>query len=66
MSNEGGCGHRYPGIGNIAYVKDLMSRKIVTRNFECSRFGSAIAPGLGWVGKPTVILFLELKADKSN
>ena len=49
MSNKGGCGHQYPGIGNIAFVKNLMSRKIATRNFNCSRFGASIAPGLGWV-----------------
>jgi hypothetical protein len=49
MSNEGGCSHQYPGIGNISYVKDLMTRKIATRNFNCSRFGASIARGLGWV-----------------
>ena len=52
MRNEGGCGHRYPGIGNIEYVKDLMSRTITTRNFDCSRFGAYIAPGMGWVYVP--------------
>ena len=49
MSNEGGCSHQYPGIGNIAYVKDMMSRKITTRNFNCSQFGGSFASGLGWV-----------------
>jgi hypothetical protein len=49
MSGKGGCSHRYPGIGNIAYVKDLMASKIATRTFSCSRFGAAIARGLGWV-----------------
>ncbi|XP_028411790.1 uncharacterized protein LOC114534527 [Dendronephthya gigantea] len=48
MSNKGGCSHRYPGIGDVAFVKDLMTGEIATRNFKCSRFGSAIAPGLGW------------------
>ena len=50
MSDKEGCSHRYPGIGNIAYVKDLMTRKIATRNFMCSRFGADISTGLGWVG----------------
>ncbi|CAB4030191.1 Hypothetical predicted protein, partial [Paramuricea clavata] len=48
MSDEGGCSHRYPGVGNIAYVKDLMTRKMATTTFNCSRFGASIAPGLGW------------------
>ncbi|CAB4031634.1 Hypothetical predicted protein, partial [Paramuricea clavata] len=47
MSDEGGCSHRYPGIGNIAYVKDLMTRKMATRTFNCSRFGASMAPELG-------------------
>ena len=58
MSNEGGCGHQYPGIGNIAFVKDLMSRKITTRNFDCSRFGASIAPGLGWVCVLGLFIFI--------
>ncbi|XP_028416962.1 uncharacterized protein LOC114541174 [Dendronephthya gigantea] len=48
MSNKGGCSHRYPGIGDIAYVKDLMTGKIATRKFKCSRFGADISTGLGW------------------
>ena len=63
MSNDGGCGHRYPGIGDIAYVKDLMSRKITTRNFNCSRFGGSIAPGLGWVG---VLNLISIRSTKVN
>ncbi|XP_028411770.1 uncharacterized protein LOC114534514 [Dendronephthya gigantea] len=48
MSNKGGCSHRYPGIGKVAFVKDLVTGKIQTKNFKCSRFGASIAPGLGW------------------
>ncbi|XP_028411771.1 uncharacterized protein LOC114534515 [Dendronephthya gigantea] len=48
MSNKGGCSHRYPGIGDIAYVKELMTGKIATRKFKCSRFGADISTGLGW------------------
>ena len=51
MSNKGGCSHQYPGIGEVAYVKDLMTGDIATRNFRCSRFGGAMSPGLGWVLK---------------
>ena len=57
MSDEGGCGHQYPGIGDIAFVKDLMSKKITTRSFDCSRFGASIAPGLGWV---CILIFVYL------
>ena len=49
MSNEGGYGHRYPGIGIIAFVTDVMSTKITTKNFNCSRFGGSFSPGLGWM-----------------
>ena len=62
MSDEGGCDKEYPGIGNIAYVKDLISRKITTTNFKCSRFGAYIMPGVGWVCVPfsicTHVLFI--------
>ncbi|XP_028391550.1 uncharacterized protein LOC114516313 isoform X2 [Dendronephthya gigantea] len=37
--NHGGCGATSPGIGDIAYVKDLRTEKIVATKFRCSRFG---------------------------
>ena len=27
ISNEGGCDYKYPGIGNIEYVKDLITER---------------------------------------
>lgn len=56
MSNRGGCSHLHPGIGDVAYVKDLMSRRIATKEFNCSRFGTSIARGLGWVYKIIYLL----------
>ncbi len=50
--NKGGCDRHSPGIGDVAYVKNLILDKIVTRNFRCSKFGLAHHPGtkFGWVG----------------
>ena len=49
MISEGGC--LSPGIGDIAYVKDLQTEEIVTTTFRCSHFSSYEhwAPGFGWV-----------------
>ena len=51
MIIDHGCAQATPGIGNIAYVKDLQTEKIVTTNFRCSVFGSYYdsATGFGWV-----------------
>ncbi len=51
MLNEGGCGRLSPGIGDIAYVKDLQTGKIVTTKFRCSQFTSyhSKSDGFGWV-----------------
>ncbi|XP_028391389.1 uncharacterized protein LOC114516186 [Dendronephthya gigantea] len=38
--NQGGCDATSPGIGDIAYVKDLRTEKIVTTKFRCSQFGT--------------------------
>ncbi|XP_028413273.1 uncharacterized protein LOC114536122 [Dendronephthya gigantea] len=38
--NQGGCGATSPGIGDIAYVKDLRTEKIVATKFRCSQFGT--------------------------
>ena len=49
--NQGGCGPTSPGIGDIAYVKDLQKDDIVTTKFRCSRFGGYYHPStkFGWV-----------------
>ncbi|XP_028391545.1 uncharacterized protein LOC114516310 [Dendronephthya gigantea] len=38
--NQGGCGATSPGIGDIAYIKDLRTEKIVATKFRCSQFGT--------------------------
>ncbi|XP_028413272.1 uncharacterized protein LOC114536121 [Dendronephthya gigantea] len=50
--NQGGCGATSPGIGDIAYVKDLRTEKIVTTKFRCSQFGlhQHFFLKIGWVG----------------
>ncbi|XP_028391546.1 uncharacterized protein LOC114516311 [Dendronephthya gigantea] len=40
IANQGGCGATSPGIGDIAYVKDLQTEKIVATKFRCSQFGT--------------------------
>ena len=51
MMITAGCDHRSAGIGDIAYVKDLLSDKIVTAKLRCSKFGFAYHPlaRFGWV-----------------
>ncbi|XP_028399998.1 uncharacterized protein LOC114523319 [Dendronephthya gigantea] len=50
--NQGGCGASSPGIGDIDYVKDLRTEKIVTTKFRCSQFGLnvhyRISLTIGW------------------
>ena len=51
MIIDHGCAPATPGIGNIAYVKNLQTENIVTTNFRCSVFGSYYdsTTGFGWV-----------------
>ena len=51
MIIDHGCAEATPGIGNIAYVKDLQTEKIVSTNFRCSVFGGYYdsSTGFGWV-----------------
>jgi hypothetical protein len=55
--NTGGCDQRSAGIGDIAYVKDLLTEKIVTTRLRCSKFGFAYHPlvKFGWVWMILVI-----------
>ncbi len=50
--NKGGCGKYSPGIGDVKFVKDLITDKIMTTNFRCSKFGVAHSQKaqFGWVG----------------
>ena len=49
MVTDTGCDVNSPGIGDIAFVKDLMTGKIVTTKFQCSVFGLAYSSTVGWV-----------------
>lgn len=51
MITDQGCDTLSPGIGGIAYVKDLIANKIVTTSFKCSVFGqnTAAKEKIGWV-----------------
>ena len=55
MIEDQGCTLDQPGIGNIAYVKDLETETIVTTGFRCSVFGryQFPNPGFGWVSTNT-------------
>ena len=51
MITDRGCSVLEPGIGDIAYVKDLLTETIASTTFECSVFGGLQSSGqLGWVG----------------
>jgi hypothetical protein len=49
--DQGGCPYNFPGVGDISYVKDLMTEEIVSRDFSCSIFGAYSHPiaKIGWV-----------------
>ena len=51
MITDQGCDTLSPGIGGIAYVKDLIANKIVTTSSKCSVFGqnTAAKEKIGWV-----------------
>ena len=49
---SGGCTDFHSGIGNVSYVKDILTDTVVTTKFSCSKFGSDNI--LGWV---TMILY---------
>ena len=51
MVNEGGCAYNFPGIGDISYVKNLITEEITSKNFSCSVFGGYSHPSakIGWV-----------------
>ena len=54
LITDRGCTHLSPGIGDIAYVKDLMTEKVLSTSFQCSVFGYAKSDSLfksGWVRK---------------
>ena len=44
-----GCSSHHPGIGDVQLIKDLRNKKIVSTQFQCSRFGAHFHKSLGWV-----------------
>ena len=53
IMGEKGCESGTPGIGDIAYVKDLQTEEIVSTSLRCSQFGvghNKISM-IGWVSK---------------
>jgi hypothetical protein len=50
---SGGCTDVHSGIGNVSYVKDILtetcSGQWVTTKFNCSKFGPHLHSSLGWV-----------------
>ncbi|CAB4013488.1 Hypothetical predicted protein [Paramuricea clavata] len=45
---SGGCTDFHSGIGNVSYIKDILTETVVTAKFNCSKFGSNTDPNLGW------------------
>ena len=59
MMNTAGCDQRSAGIGDIAYVKNLLTENIATTKLRCSKFGyghSSFAR-FGWVCVYIIYLF---------
>ena len=48
-AQNNGCPYLEAGIGNISFVKDLMTRSVLPNNFTCSKFGPHSNNNLGWV-----------------
>ena len=61
-----GCDINSPGIGDIAYVKNLQTEKIVTTYFRCSKFGVGhhLQSGIGWVGTTSFYLFNHVRLEQ--
>ena len=59
MMNTDGCDERSAGIGDIAYVKDLLTEGIVTTKLRCSKFGYAYNRFVkfGWVYVSHIIIY---------
>ena len=65
MLDNGGCDGRSPGIGDIAYVKDLRTEKIVSITFRCSIFGGYHPEyfQMGWVCCQKIIFIYRERAE---
>jgi hypothetical protein len=49
LHDSGGCTKNNPGIGDIKFVKDLQTGKVVNTNFRCSIFSGHLSKLIGWV-----------------
>ena len=60
IMGENGCGLGAPGIGDIAYVKDLQTEEIVSTTFRCSQFGVGLHQQamIGWVRPSSNVVLL--------
>ena len=54
-----GCTDVHSGIGDVKYVKDVLTQAVVTTKFTCSKFGPHSSVYLGWVN--TMIYFNNRK-----
>ena len=66
MVTDTGCDVNSPGIGDIAFVKDLMTGKIVTTKFQCSVFGLAYSSTVGWVCNKKSCLYTMWKNSRPS
>ena len=44
ITADQGCPRNFPGVGDVSYIKDLMTNEIVSNDFSCSIFGSYSYP----------------------
>lgn len=67
MVNEGGCPYNLPGIGDISYVKNLITEEVISRGFPCSVFGVYSHPSakIGWVSECYKTTYRPTKLVKS-
>ena len=59
FSINNGCPLLEAGIGNISFVKDLMTKTVVTTSLKCSKFGQHVHPRLGWVIFLTLLIIFS-------
>ena len=53
------CPEHFSGIGNISFVKDILTDTIVTTRFNCSKFGTNGGGFGGWVRFHFYMLYYE-------
>ena len=58
-----GCTVSHPGIGDVMYVKDVLTESIATSSLKCSIFGPHTHPNLGWVN---IFMSIRENLNKSS